>query len=128
MFPLGCMHSMLGLQTTARFACYVCSIVETVKRNEEKAKLEEAQAKLLAVEHTCQEHHVQTAVLEAKLVAGEQAYREDHEKHSLQIHEQQRENALMQDEKRKLEKKLDDLQSELQQHTTHLHSMVPAQG
>ena len=92
------------------------------------AKVGESQAKLVAVEHTCQEDHVKIVALEAKLVAREKAYREDHDKHSLQIHEQKRKNALIFDEKRKLEKKLDELQSEVQQHTTHLHSIVPAQG
>ena len=135
MFPLGCGHSMLWIQITARIASYVCFFVETVRRNEDKAKLGEAlaklgeaQAKLIAVEHIFQEDHVKIAALEVKLVTTEKAYQEDHDKHSLQIHEQQKENALILDEKRKLEKKLEELQSEVQQHTKDFHSIVPAQG
>ena len=122
-------------QVSNSLGCYVCSCVETVKRNEDKAKLGEAvdklgevQAKLTTMEQTGHEDRIKMAVLEAKVAAMEKAYREEHEKHSLQIHEQWKENALMQDEKRKLAMKVDELVPEVQQHSTQLCSLVPAQG
>ena len=115
--------------------CYVCFFVETVKRNERKAKLgeavaklEEAQAKLTLVQQACHADRIKMAVLEAKLVAMEKSYREEYEKHTLQIHELQKENTLLQDEKRKLAMKVDELEREVQQHSTHLCSLVPRQG
>ena len=81
-------------------SCYVCCLIETVKRNEDKdkldeavaklgeaqAKLGEARGKLSTIEQTCHEDEIKMAVLEAKLVAMEKTYQEDHEKHNLQIH------------------------------------------
>ena len=119
---------MCFLVLTIIIVCCVCFIIDAVKRNEDKAKLGEALAKLVAVERTCHEDQIKMAVLEAKLATVEKAYREDHEKHTLQIHERQRENALLQDEKKKLAKKMDELEGEVQQHSAHLYSLVPAQG
>ena len=123
------------LQVSKSLGCCVCSCVETVKRNEDKARLGEAvaklgetQAKLTIMEQTCHEDRIKVAVLEAKLVAMEKTYREDHEKHTLQIHEQQKENTLLQDEKRNLAMKVDELEREVQEHSTHLRSLVPAQS
>ena len=108
--------------------CYLCSFIVTVERIEDKAKLKEAQAKLIAVEWTCHEHQIKIAVLEAKLAAMENAYRNDHEKYTLQIHEQKKDNALIQDEKRKLTKRVDELEGEVQHLSTQLSSLIPAQG
>ena len=124
------------LHITKSVGGFVCTFIETAKRNEDKAKLGEAlaqlgeaQAKLITLEQTCHEDRIKMAVLDAKLVAMEKSYREDHEKHTLQFHEQQKENTLIQDEKRKLvEMKVDELEREVQQHSTHLYSLVPAQG
>ena len=114
--------------------CCVCCFIETVERNEDKAKLDEAVAKLgeargklSTIEQTCHEDRIKMAVLEAQLVAMEKTYQEDHETHTLQIHEQQKEKTLIQDEKRKLAMKVDEFEQEVQ-HSTHLYSLVPAQG
>ena len=59
------------------------------------------------MEQTCHEDRNKMAMLEAKLAAIEKTYQEDHEKHSHQINELQKENALIKDEKRKLARKVD---------------------
>ena len=41
---------------------------------------------------------------------------------------QQEHNALMQDGKRKLAKKLDELEGQVQEHSAHLSCFVPTQG
>ena len=119
---------MVLLQINKTLGGFVCTFIETAKRSEDKAKLGEAlaklgeaQGKLITIEQTCHEDRIKMAMLEAKLAATEKAYRKDHEKHTLQIHEQHKENA-------KLAMKVDELEREVQQHSKHLYSLVPAQG
>ena len=50
-----------------------------VKRNEDKAKLGEAVAKLGTIEQTCRGDQIKVSLVEAKLVAMVKGYEEDHE-------------------------------------------------
>ena len=59
------------------------------------------------------------AILEAKLAKMEKAYREDHEK-------QQKETTLIQEENRKLEKKVDELKDQVERQSANLHSQIVA--
>ena len=81
-----------------------CIIIETVQRNDDKAKL-------LAVEQTCHEDQMKMA---AKLAAIEKSHGENRAKHSQQIQKLQTQNASLQDENRKLARKTEEVDSQLQ--------------
>ena len=57
---------------------YLCSSIETVKRNEDKAKVAQAVAKLSTIEQTCHGDRIKVSLVEAKLVTTVKAYEEDH--------------------------------------------------
>ena len=78
--------------------------IETVQRNEDKAKL-------IAVEQTCRQDQVKMA---AKLAGIEKSHDENRAKHSQQIQKLQTQNASLQDENRKVTGKTEEVDSQLQ--------------
>ena len=79
--------------------------IETVQRNEDKAKL-------IAVEQTCHQEQMKMA---AKLAAMEKSHGENWAKHSQQIQKLQTQNASLQDENRKVTRKTEKVDGQLQQ-------------
>ena len=78
----------------------------------------EARAKLIKFTQTCHEDQIKVGMMD----------HEEHGKHTLQIHNQQKGDTLIQDEKRKLAMIVDELERESQQHSTHLYSFAPTHG
>ena len=85
-------------------SCYVCFFIETVQRNEDKAKL-------IAVEQTCRQDQMKMA---ARLAAIEKSHGENQAMHSQQIQKLQTQNASLQDENRKVARKTEEVDSQLQ--------------